>query len=55
VTRHRFRVEAEAYGVHLEVRVDHSGTATVEELGRALSIAAAQALTEHQQQREESR
>lgn len=50
MTRHRFRVQAEAYGVHLEVTVDHSGTATEQELGRALSIAAAQALAEHQQQ-----
>lgn len=51
MTRRRFRVEAEAYGVHLEVRVEHAAGVTPEELGRALSIACAQALAEQQRDR----
>lgn len=47
MTRHRFRVQADAYGVHLEVRVECAGTATAEELDRALTLAAEQALAVH--------
>lgn len=50
MTRHRFRVQADAYGVHLEVAVEHSDTATRQELERALTIAAQQALAAHAQE-----
>lgn len=47
MTRHRFRVRADGYGVHLEVTVEHAGTATPEELERALQLAARQVLARH--------
>lgn len=50
MTRHRFRVHADAYGVHLEVVVEHAGTATRQELERALTVAAEQAVARHAQE-----
>lgn len=49
MSRHLFRVQAEGYGVHVEVRVEHAGTATPQELARALELAAAAARARHGQ------
>lgn len=49
MSRHRYRVQADGYGVHVELTVEHADTATPQELGRALELAAAQAKDRHEE------
>lgn len=43
----RFRVQADSYGCHIEVVVEHAHNATPQELDRALTLAVAQAKQAH--------
>lgn len=49
MSRHQFRVQADGYGVHVEVRVEHAANTTQQELARALDLAAAAARAKHQE------
>ena len=49
MTRRAYKVHADAYGVRVEVRVEHADGATAQELARALDIAAATARHRHKE------